>query len=249
MNQNYVPTLGLFLFCLLAGIAAVYFLSADDFALVSIKSIVSSDSHSRESHSLSARRGGTTITVIPNSASFEIPESWLDDKPSPWDHDKNLFLTLDDLNLVNRIDNETNGFDSEDAEVFNAVIDWPYCAVHFGDKGWGNGLWNDLQGRLCFTSISEQELASKVENAGLRKALSVFERAELKTHSKGNWKVSTLEVVDAPSHFILFKKIEFFYRRCGDTTVVFAFLYASDFNTEIDGILSSFNWGVCKKES
>src|SRR5262245_32394422 len=67
--------------------------------------------HSAENNSAYSILEGTTIRIKPYDATFEIPEDWLRLKPAPDKHVKNLFLSREDLNEVNVIDQEENGFD------------------------------------------------------------------------------------------------------------------------------------------
>ena len=180
------------------------------------------------------------------NATFEIPESWLTPKPAPDNHIKNLFLNWQDLNELNLIDGEENGFDEESAQVINSVLPFENCAAHVGDKGWGNGLWNDLQGRIYVTDLTPDEITARVEKQGLGKAAEVFERASVKFGGHGRWEKKTLNVLDAPSwgDFISIKNLEFYYRSFDNKTVVIVFLRADKFEKEIDLILDSFKWSA-----
>lgn len=184
---------------------------------------------------------GTTILIEPYGASFEIPASWLTPKPSlPDNRTKNLFLSWADLNEVDRIDREINGFDSEDADVINAVLPFEDCVAHVGDRGWGNGLWNDLQARIYITNLTPQEIETSIENKGLKTAAANFEEASLKTDKYRSWTKHSFKILDAPTHFLLFKSLDFYTRCENDLTVVFVFLHADSFEKEISMLLDSF---------
>lgn len=183
-----------------------------------------------------------TIIIKPFDASFEIPENWLE-----YDREKNIFLNCSELNHV-----ETEyggGFDDEDNQILNAAIPFKDCGAHFGDKGWDNHLWNDLQGRVYITTLSEGEIAKRIEINGLEKASKVFEEASVKTSENNGWQHKKLAVLDAPTHFMLFKEICFYYRSFDNKTVIFAFLHADSYEEEINSILSSFNWQRNRKET
>src|SRR4051794_37570627 len=97
--------------------------------------------HTAEKNSPYASLDGNLIRVEPYHASFEIPRAWLTPRPIPTPS-KNLHLSYQDLNDLYWCDES----DAEEAQVINSVLSFQDCAVHFGDKGWGNYIWNDLQG-------------------------------------------------------------------------------------------------------
>lgn len=193
--------------------------------------------HSSENDSPYSLLEGRTVRLKPFDATFEIPESWLTPKPVPTPA-KNLHLSRQDLNELYWND----GGDAEDARVINSVLSFEDCAAHVGDRGWGNYLWNDLQGRVYVVGLTPEALATRIETRGLGKALSVFEGASLTSESRGAWQKLTLRITDAPTHFILMKNLDFYYRSFGNKTVVFVFLHAGGFDENIDGILNSFEW-------
>jgi hypothetical protein len=133
-------------------------------------------------------------------------------------------------------------FDKEDGEVMDAVIPFEYCAAHFGDKGWGNSNWNDIQGRVYVTNLTLDEVSEKIEKNGLDKASSLFEKASVESSAYKDWEHKSLNLLDAPTHFILVKEMCFYYRMFDNKTVVFIFLDAERHEKEIGFILSSFNW-------
>lgn len=178
---------------------------------------------------------GTTVRIQPYDATFEVPATWLTPESIPTP-EKNLYLSRSELNQLYW----DNGNDKEDAQVFDAVLPFRSCAAHFGDRGWGNYFWNDLQGRVYVVDLTPEEVATAVETRGLNKSLSVFEDAELFSEHYGAWQKRQLHVLDAPTHFMLMKSFDFYYRRCGDKTVVFVFLHAGGFEPAIEGILNSF---------
>jgi hypothetical protein len=178
---------------------------------------------------------GSTVRIRPYEATFQIPESWL--IPGPFSV-KNLHLSRRDLNLLYWND----GGDAEDAQVINAVLPFEHCAAHFGSRDWGNHFWNDLQGRVYVVDSTPAELAEAIETNGLAEASSVFEGAELSGSNFGSWRKLTIEIVDAPTHFILMKRLDFYHRPLGTKTVVFVFLHAGGFDPTIERILNSFDW-------
>lgn len=200
--------------------------------------------HSAENNSPYSVLEGTVVRIKPYNATFEIPESWLTPKPAPDKHIKNLFFSWQELNEVNQIDGEVNGFNMEEAQVINSIFAFEDCVAHIGDKGWGNGLWNDLQGRVYVTNLTLEEIKTKIEKQGLGKATEVFERASLKSDSYGKWQKLTLNVLDAPSwsDFMLGEDLDFYYRSFDGKTVIIVFLHTDKFEEEISLILNSFKW-------
>lgn len=177
---------------------------------------------------------GNTVRIYPYRATFEIPESWL----TPGPHSvKNLHLSRRDLSELYWND----GADAEDAQVINAVLPFENCAAHFGDQDWGNYFWNDFQGRVYLVDLTPAQLAESIETKGLAKASSVFEDATLSWGRFGAWRNLSMEIMDAPTHFILMKRLDFYYRRFGDKTVVFVFLHPGGFDPTIEQILNSFD--------
>ena len=215
------------------GTATIYF-----FAWDKIKTLNPyRTTHTAEKNSPYSVLEGTTVRIKPYDATFEIPESWLTPKPIPTPA-KNLHLSYEDLNELYWSD----GSDEEDAQVINSVLPFESCAAHVGDRGWGNYLWNDLQGRVYVIDLTPKEITTRIETQGLNKALSVFERASLKSENYGAWQKQTLDILDAPTHFMLNKDLDFYYRSFGNKTVVVVFLHADRFEKEITLILNSFKW-------
>jgi selenocysteine-specific translation elongation factor len=52
--------------------------------------------------------------------------------------------------------------------------------------------------------------------------------------------------MDAPTHFILFKRIDFYYLPFDDKAVVFGFVAASGFENKISSILESVKLPVAR---
>lgn len=198
--------------------------------------------HSADSNSPYSTLEGTRITIQPYGAVFDIPVDWLTLKPAPDEHVKNLFLSWTDLNEVNRIDREPYGFDSEDADVINSVLPFKDCVAHVGDRGWGNGLWNDLQARIYVTDLTHVELRNRIETDGLNIAKKNFEKASLDLGRFKKWDKFTIKILDAPTHFILNKRLDFYVSQIREKTIVFVFLHSDPFQKEIEQLLDSFIW-------
>ncbi|HEX6715604.1 MAG TPA: hypothetical protein VF088_00750 [Pyrinomonadaceae bacterium] len=183
---------------------------------------------------------GSTVRILPYNATFEIPEGWLTPNPMP-PPAKNLYLSRQDLDQLSLND----GSDWEEAQVINAVLPFAQCAAHFGDKGWGNYLWDDLQGRVYFVDSTPKEIATMIKTRGLQESLTRFKDASLSWENYGVWQKLTINILDAPTHFSLMKNLEFYYRPFNGKTVVFVFLHAGGFEHTIERILSSFDCPAC----
>lgn len=217
------------------GTASIYFLAWDKIKTLNPYRAT----HSAENNSPYSVLEGTTIRIKSYNATFEIPESWLTPNPVPTPA-KNLHLSYQDLNELYWND----GSDVEEAQVINSVLPFENCAAHVGDRGWGNYLWNDLQGRVYITDLTPGEVAARVEKQGRDKASKVFEHAAVISGNHGKWEKRTLDILDAPSwsDFILGKNLDFYYRPFGNKTVVFVFLHTDSFDKEINLLLDSFKW-------
>lgn len=194
--------------------------------------------HSLENNSPYSILEGRTVRLKPYDATFDIPESWLAPDPVPGAPSKNLHLSRQDLSELYWHD----GGDAEDAQVINAVLPFETCAAHVGNRGWGNYLWNDVQGRVYIVDFTPEEFAARVEKRGLTEGLSVFEDVSFTSEKHGAWQKLRLHILDAPTHFMLMKNLDFYSRSFDHKTVVFVFLHAGDFDQTINGILNSFKW-------
>ncbi len=222
-----------------------FFTNSHNTILWNIDSLLPLSQHSTEYDSPHAELDGKTVHIRPYDASFEIPDGWLTTKPAPDEHVKNLFLSWQDLNELGEIDHEMNGSDSDEAEVISSILPFDDCVAHVGDRGWGNFLWNDLQGRVYVTDLTPDLIAANIEKEGLNKATRLFTRASLlKPQDKGKWKALTMDIFDAPSwsDFMLGERLDFYVRAFDDKTVVFVFLHTDSYSDEISLLLTSFKW-------
>lgn len=69
-------------------------------------------------------------------------------------------------------------WDSEYASVVNASLPFEDCAAHVGGEGWGSqGVsFGDLQVRAYVTSLSEDEVLSRIKAKGFKVAQTIAER-------------------------------------------------------------------------
>lgn len=218
---------------LLLGTAAILVVANPEI-VVSLMRLI--QSNPRTPNSPYSELQGRTVRTQPYRASFDIPSAWLEPIPVSGEPTKSLFLSEQDLSELYSI----SGGDAEDAELIDKILPFEECAAHFGSRGWGNHLWNDLQGRVYISESKPEEIGATIETVGLKKAQSLFEEASIKSEPHGKWTRHTFDIVDAPTHFILGKNLDFFVRPHGTKTVVFVFLHADPFTNEINGILDSF---------
>jgi hypothetical protein len=230
--KKYTIRIGALILAFIVGITFIYLTTWDKITdLITPKS-----KHSVENGSPFSTIDKNKITVKPFNASFEIPEKWLE-----YTREKNIFLNCGE---IKKIDFEYGiNFNEEDGQVMDAVIPFEYCAAHFGSKNWGISNVDHLQGRIYVTNLTQDEVSKRIERDGLDKAKSIFEKAKLKDSAEyNNWQYKSLDILDAPTHAFFFKEICFYYRAFEDKTVVFTFRHADKYESEINFILSSFEW-------
>jgi hypothetical protein len=230
--KKYIVRVGVLILAFLVGTTFIYLSSWDkitDF-------ITPKSKHSVENGSPYSTIDKNKITIKRFNASFDIPEEWL-----KYTREKNIFLNCSELEKIN-FEYGIN-FNEEDGQVMDAVIPFQYCAAHFGSKNWGISNVDHLQGRVYVTNLTLDEVSKRIERDGLNKATSIFEKASLKNSAEyNNWQYKGLDILDAPTHALLFKEICFYYRAFDNKTVVFTFRHTAKYEDEINLILSSFNW-------
>lgn len=230
--KKYIVRVGVLILAFLVGTTFIYLTAREkitDF-------ITPKSKHSVENGSPYSTIDKNKITVKPFNASFDIPEEWL-----KYTREKNIFLNCSELD---KIDFEYGiNFNEEDGQVMDAVIPFEYCAAHFGSKNWGISNVDHLQGRVYVTNLTLDEVSKRIEKDGLNKATSIFEKAALKDSAEyNNWRYKSLDILDAPTHALLFKEICFYYRAFDNKTVVFTFRHTAKYENEINFILNSFKW-------
>lgn len=232
--KEYIIRVGVLILAFLVGTTFIYLTAWEKLSdLITPKS-----KHSVETGSPYSTINKNKITINPYDASFDVPEEWL-----KYTKAKNIFLNCEELE---KIDYEYGvNFNEEDGQVMDAVIPFEFCAAHFGSKNWGISNVDHLQGRVYVTNLTLDEISKKIEKNGLDKATNIFEKATLKESAEyNNWQYKVLDILDAPTHALLFKKICFYYRAFGNKTVVFAFrqTYDDKYKSKIKFILNSFEW-------
>lgn len=137
---------------------AVIYISVWDTIKTSIPTQLFSDRriiHSAENNSPYSVLEGKNIRIKPYEATFEIPESWINYKPISIEPPKNLYLSWQDLNELERFDfNHPLGFDKKDAQIMRSAIPFENCVAHVGSMSWGNGNTNDLPRMNAITNLT-----------------------------------------------------------------------------------------------
>lgn len=199
--------------------------------------------HSAENNSPYSVLEGTTVRIKPYDVTFEITEKWITYKPISIEPPKNLYLSWQDLNELERFDfNHPLGFDKEDAQIMRSALPFENCAAHIGSMSWGNGNTNDLQTRVFVVDSNFKEITEKIKNQGLSKAQAVYDEAKLISENYRTWEKQKVSIFDAEGHTLLKKDIDFYYRSFGNKTVVFVFVHQWGWDETIKQILDSFKW-------
>lgn len=183
---------------------------------------------------------GSIVRAIPNGATFEIPDVWLEPKP-----DKNFFLSREEIADLRR----TNGFDSliGEAKTMDAVLPLEFCVAQLGDKRWNSGVVSD-QVRLYITDTPIEEVVRRIQNDAIEAARSSFDRANLTSYAGDPWQKFTIEYFSAPTHALLFREIDFYVRRFEEKTVMFVFLHSVGSDEYVEPVLRSFRWETTQDE-
>ncbi|HMT07854.1 MAG TPA: hypothetical protein PKA82_07605 [Pyrinomonadaceae bacterium] len=199
--------------------------------------------HSAENNSPYSVVEGENLRIKPFEATFAIPPSWITYQPISIEPDRNLYLSWQDLNELEKFDfNHSLGFDINDALVIRTALPYSDCAAHIGSMSWGNGNSNDLQVRVFVVEATSQEITDGINSQGLTKAKEVFDEAKLKSGYYGPWKKEILSVLETGSHTLLFKDLTFYHREFENNSVVFVFIHQSGWDETIQRMLTSFKW-------
>ena len=105
---------------------------------------------------------GRTIEIRPEGASFEIPQDWLD-----WQAEfhNNIHLSPAELANVRIADSE---WDTEYAEIVNALLPFGSCLAHLGDDGWGKSAasYGDVQMRAYLVEMRPKQIIERMAKEG-----------------------------------------------------------------------------------
>lgn len=175
---------------------------------------------------------GRTVRIQPYNATFDLPESWVG--PT---YGKNLFLSGTELMSISEPTSGQHIY--YESEVMNSVVLFSNCAVHAGEKGWNESVSDQV--RVYIVSLTSEEVGTRIEHDGLRTAGRVFDKATYTAGNFGEWSHSTLHYFNAPTHALLYRDIDFYFRSFGEKTVIFVFLHSVGNHKHLS-IISSFKW-------
>lgn len=174
------------------------------------------------------------ISLPQSKVKFEVPHKWLE-----WQAQfgNNFHLTRWQLYRV-----ETGGgeWDSEYAQVTNAVLPFENCAVHAGGEGWGLRAvsFADLQMRAYTGNWELMEVRQRVLDQGLPEAKTVGGDALFSSAMRGDWQRDSISYNLFYGDYGGTAHVDFYSRRIDGKTVVLVFMYES--TDEVDQILDSF---------
>jgi hypothetical protein len=166
-----------------------------------------------------------------------VPQAWLD-----WQGEfhNNFHLTRWQLHKVRRGFSE---WDSEYAQVTNAVLPFEMCAVHAGDDGWGfsGSSFIGLQMRVYVGDWIPADLRNKVGTDGLAVANRVAKNGRTAAGTQAEWQRDTISYEVFYGDYGGTANVDFYSRARAGKTVVFVFMYAQEHADTIKHILESVN--------
>lgn len=185
---------------------------------------------------------GRAIRLTPSGAEFLIPKTWL-----VW-HGKyknNIHLSKKALLQVKDGKGE---WDTEYAEVVNAVLPFSKCAAHAGEEGWGKeGVsFGDLQMRAYLVEMSPEEVAAKCSKDGVRRASEFSKNVATNSSRDGEWHRSTVSYSLFYGDYGGTAKVDMYAKAVGKQTVVLVFMDSTDNEESRQEILKSFTWRSAK---
>ena len=178
---------------------------------------------------------GRTVHLVPSGIKFNVPQSWLD-----WQarFHNNFHLTRWQLYEVKTGFGE---WDSEYAQVANAVLPFELCAVHAGDEGWGlSGVsFGDLQLRVYVADWALADLKNRIATGGLDQANLVAKNARLSSSTYDSWQRDAISYEVFYGDYGGTAHVDFYSQSRSGKTVVFVFMYAQQHTDDINQILES----------
>jgi hypothetical protein len=170
---------------------------------------------------------------------LQVPQEWVERYD---EYQNNFHLTHAQLNAVARGDGE---WETQYASVCNSVLPFDRCAAHFGSQGWGTGVGSltALQVRIYEVASSPEALERAIEEEGQADAKRWTKLLpELNRDTSPLWKASVLSFPLWFEDYGGVATVEFRYRRVGERTFVFVFMYEAPGSQvkAIEGILDSF---------
>jgi hypothetical protein len=179
-------------------------------------------------------REGTTITLRPSGAKFDVPQDWV-----AWDKQfgNNFHLSRKELDAVARGYGE---WDTEYASVVNAVLPFDRCCAHVGDEGWGRDAvaFSDLQLRIYELTEKPEALEKRIESDGIADVQRFSGKAPTIKHDlAATWRRTVLSFDRFYEDYGATANVDFRVRRFEGRTFVFVFMY-TDYRSQAESIAS-----------
>ncbi len=184
---------------------------------------------------------GRTIEIRPEGASFEIPQDWLD-----WQAEfhNNIHLSPAELANVRIADSE---WDTEYAEIVNALLPFGSCRAHLGGEGWGKSAvsYGDVQMRVYIVEMNPQQIIERMAKEGPSQAFRYSKKVSLSRSDFKKWQRVTLSYDLWYSDYGGTANVDVFSRVFGTQTVALVFMYADSLREprkRVAKIVKSFQW-------
>jgi hypothetical protein len=198
---------------------------------------------------VAAEVSGRTVRLAKVGATFRVPASWVErseiekamgEEYSPlW---KRMYYSPAELKGVEHGSGE---WDTEYAEVINAVVPFESCVIHAGDESWGRGAcsFGDIQMRAYVGDWDQTVLRQFAEQKGVSAAKRFSEEVRVSASVKGVWNLASIHFRLSYGDYGGTTAVDIYSRHCSSSTVVLAFMHCSDLlhQKRIDEILESFD--------
>jgi hypothetical protein len=184
---------------------------------------------------------GRTIELKGTGGSFQIPQAWLDWQAK---YRENIHLSPAELASVRVADSE---WDTEYAEILNALLPFSSCVAHAGGEGWGKNAvsYGDVQMRGYIVEMSPKQVMKRMAKVGPSQAFRYSKKVSLTRSRFKKWQRVTLSYDLWYSDYGGTANVDVFSRVFGNQTVVLAFMYADSLRKprgEVAQIVKSFSW-------
>ena len=182
---------------------------------------------------------GRTVTISPYGATFEVPQTWVN-----W-HSRfknNIHLSREELDAVRTADGE---WDTEYAQVVNAMLPFDACILHAGGSGWGREgtSYVDVQMRVYLVGMTPDQVVERVVTAGDKEASKIAKTTVQRRADFDGWQRATLSYPLKYEDYGGTAGIDVFAKSLDNRTAVLVFMYLADSEPgqkEVEGIVQSF---------
>jgi hypothetical protein len=175
-----------------------------------------------------AELSGNILTIHPTGMKMTIPQDWLE-----WNqkYSRNIHIKPNELRKVMIGSGE---WDTEYANVVNAILPFESCAAHLGGEGWGrDGVsFGDLQMRLYVLRSDVGIVENAIRNAGLDMARTIDPKGAVIYQSgvvspSKQWRKITLAYNLFYGDYGGTAQVDFLIQRRGTTTTVIVLMHAA----------------------